>query len=106
MKKLNKKSRIDDLAIDVVEYAFREWLIRQGVFVAFKKNYEFTNPAFISFREQLRFHIRFILECPTLDLRSLVSSAFTFHSTPEGADFWRKQSDAWNRFCLDFRVQF
>ena len=106
MKKVNKESRINDLAIDVVEYAFREWLIRQRVFVAFKKNYEFVNPSHKSFREELRFHIQFLLECPALNLSNLVSSAFPFVTAPEGADFWRKQSEAWRRFCLDFRAQF
>ena len=106
MKKVNKESRIDDLMVDVVEYAFREWLVRRGIFIAFKANYEFTDPTCNSFREQLRLHIRFTLECPTLDLNSLVSSAFTFYSTPEGADFWKKQSDAWRRFCFNFRMQF
>ena len=106
MKKANKKSRTDDLIVDVVEFAFREWLIRQSVYCAFKTNYDSTYPACRSFREQLRLHIRFILESPDLDLSSLVSSAFTFYLTPEGADFWRKQSDSWRRFCLDFRMQF
>lgn len=105
MNKANKKPRINDLAIDVVEFAFREWLVRQGVYVAFKANYEFTNSDCSSFREQLRLHIRFIFGSPTLSLGSLVSSAFVFHSTPEGANFWKKQSDAWRRFCLDFRMQ-
>lgn len=106
MKNVNKRSRINDLTIDVVEFAFREWLVRQRVFVAFKANYELNNSASISFREQLRLHIRFILECPTLNLGSLITSAFIFYSTPEGADFWGKQSDAWRRFCSNFRTQF
>lgn len=106
MKKANKKSRTNDLIIDVIEYAFREWLVRQGVFIAFKANYEFTDPTCKSFRGQLRLHIQYILEHPILNLNSLVSSAFTFHLTPEGADFWKKQSDAWKRFCLDFQTKF
>lgn len=106
MDKANKKNRIDDLTIDVVEFAFREWLVRRKVFSAFKANYAFVDPDCNSFREQLRFHIRYILEHPTLNLSSLVSSAFPFYSTPEGANFWKKQSDAWRRFCLNFQMQF
>lgn len=106
MNKANKKSRINDLTIDVIEFAFREWLVRRGVYVAFKASYEYDNSDCRGFRNQLRSQIRFILECPTLTLSSLVSSAFLFHSTPEGADFWKKQSDAWRRFCLDFQTQF
>lgn len=106
MKRVSKKFRIDDLMTDLAEYVFREWLVRQGVFTAFKANYEYTNPDYRSFREQLRHHIQFILESPGLDLSCLISSAFTFYSTPEGADFWKKQSDAWRRFCLNLRTQF
>ena len=106
MKKVNKKSRINNLTLDVVEYAFREWLVRQEVFAAFKANYDFVNPECKSFRDELRLHIRSILESPSLDLSSLISTAFAFHLAPEGADFWKKQSEAWRRFCLNLRIQF
>ena len=104
MKRTNKKSRINDLAIDVIAYAFLEWLIRQGVFAAFKKNYESNILPLRGFREQLRHHIQLVLDCPGLDVSCLVSSAFTYVETPEGADFWRKQSDAWKRFCTKFQT--
>lgn len=104
MKKLNKKSRIDDLMIDVVEYAFTEWLVRQGVFVAFKANYVSANSPCRDFRGQLRLHIQVALIFPELGLCRLISSAFPFAATPEGDDFWQKQSDAWKRFCIKFRL--
>lgn len=104
MKKVNKKSRIGDLAVDVVEYAFVEWLVRQGVFSAFRANCEFIDFPRESFRDQLRLHIRLVLSCSDLNLGCLISSAFTFIGTPEGADFWKKQSDAWRRFCLNFQI--
>lgn len=104
MRKSNKKSRIDDLVIDIVEYAFTEWLVRRGVFTAFKANYESANTARGSFRNQLRFHIQVSLIFPELGLGRLVSSAFPFADAQEGADFWRAQSDSWKHFCTKFHV--
>lgn len=104
MKKSNKQSRIDDLLIDVVEYAFTEWLVRQGIFTAFKTNYESANELRGGFRSQFRLHIQVALTFPELGLGRLVSSAFPFIATREGADFWKKQSDAWKRFCTKFRI--
>lgn len=106
MKRANKKSRISDLVIEVIEYAFLEWLIRQGVFSAFKTNYESNILPRKDFREQLRLHIQLVLDCPGLDVSCLISSAFTYVETPEGAGFWRKQSDAWKRFCINFQTLF
>lgn len=104
MKKTNKKSRIDDLEIDIIEYAFTEWLVRQGVFTAFKANYESANKIRKGFRDQLRIHIQVALIFPELGLGRLVSSAFPFACTNEGADFWQKQSEAWKRFCTKFQI--
>jgi len=106
MKKSKKRSRIDDLSIDVVEYAFTEWLVRQGIFSAFKENYEFANPSHRSFRDRLRFLIQLVLDCPALGPGCLISAAFPFIRTPEGSDFWSNQSAAWKRFCAESRTQF
>lgn len=106
MKKVNEKSLIYDLAIDVAEYAFIEWLVRRGVFAAFKANFDFNNSSRESFRDQLRLHVQIALTCPGLGFASLVSSAFQFIRTPEGVKFWKKQSDAWRRFCAKFQMQF
>lgn len=106
MKKVNKKNRIDDLAVDVIDYAFTEWLVRRGVFAAFKANYEANNPSREGFHSALRFHIRAILICPGLDLKHLISSAFPFISTPEGVDFWNNQSVDWKIFCMKLQTNF
>jgi len=98
MKKVTKQSRINDLVIDVIEYAFTEWLVRQGIFSAFKVNYESTVSPYRSFRERLRAHIRRSLCSPGFDPSRLISSAFLFAATSEGVEFWQKQSAAWERF--------
>jgi len=105
MKTVSKKSRINDLMIDVVEYAFTEWLVRQGVFTSFKTNYECIVSPYRSFRERLRAHIRRSLCSPGFDPGNLISSAFLFTATPEGAEFWQKQSDAWQRFYVRLQTR-
>lgn len=97
MKK-TKHSKIDKLAIDVVEYAFVEWLIRRGIFAAFRANYDRAPTTRKTFRDCLRDHIRYVYRSSALGPESLISSAFLFTSTPEGYEFWLEHSDAWKRF--------
>lgn len=105
MKKVSKKSRINDLAIDTVEYMFVEWLVRRGIYAAFKSNYEYSFSLRTGFRERLRFHIRRALNGSGFGVSHLITSSFLFTSTPEGVKFWGKQSDAWERFCANFQVK-
>lgn len=97
MKTLNQPV-IDELLIDVMEYAFVEWLIRRGIFAAFRTNYDRTPLTKRTFRECLRDHIRHAYRTPSLGPEALISSAFLFPNTPEGYDFWFMHSDAWQRF--------
>lgn len=97
MKKV-KKIPVDELAVDVLEYAFVEWLIRRGIFTAFRTNYDRISPTKETFRESLREHIRHVYRTPSLGPEALISSAFLFPTTPEGHEFWIEHSDAWIRF--------
>ena len=97
MKKF-KQPVVDGLVLDVMEYAFVEWLFCRGVFTAFRMNFERISPIKKTFRERLREHIRYAYCTPSLGPESLISSAFLFTTTPEGYDFWIKHSDAWVRF--------
>lgn len=97
MKKL-KQSVEDKLRLDVIEYAFVEWLIRRGIFTAFRANYDRIPTTQRTFRDCLRDHIRYVYCKPSLGPESLILSAFLFPSTPEGYEFWIKHSDAWKRF--------
>lgn len=97
MKKF-KQHVIDELLVDVVEYAFVEWLIRRGIFTAFRMNYDRIYPTKKTFRECLREHIRHAYRTPSLGPEALISSAFLFPTTPEGYEFWIQHSDAWRRF--------
>lgn len=100
MKKF--KQPVDDkLRLDVIEYAFVSWLIRRGIFTAFKTNYDHTPTTLKAFRDCLRDHIRYVYRTPKLGPGALISSAFLFTSAPEGYEFWIKHSDAWKRFYHD-----
>lgn len=103
MKEKIKKFKEGDLIVDVLEYAFTEWLVRREIFTAFKKNYDVAVLPYGNFREALRAHIRRSLCSPSFDPTYLISTAFLFSSTPEGSDFWRKHSVAWERFY--FKLQ-
>ena len=100
MRKLERPGK-DKLLLDVIEYAFVEWLIRRGIFTAFRENYDRIPTARRTFRDCLRDHIRYVYSNPSLGPESLISSAFLFTSAPEGYEFWIKHSDAWRRFYDD-----
>lgn len=93
-----KQPVIDKLLLDVIEYAFVEWLVRRGIFTAFRANYDRIPTSRKTFRDCLREHIRYVYSNSSLGPESLVSSAFLFTSTPEGYEFWINHSDAWRRF--------
>lgn len=97
MKKL-EQSVNDKLLLDVIEYAFVEWLVRRRIFTAFRVNYDRIPTTRKTFRDCLRDHIRYVYSRPSLGPEALISSAFLFTSTPEGYEFWIRHSDAWKRF--------
>lgn len=105
MKKSSKSVRTNELLIDVVEYAFTEWLVRRGIFSAFKANYERSFAPYKSFRDRLRSHIRHSLHGFGFGPSHLITSAFLFSAAPEGVKFWAKQTADWERFCEEFQVK-
>lgn len=105
MKDFKKDAKTNELLVDIVEYAFTEWLVRRGIFSAFKANYKCNFYPFRSFRDRLRSQVRYSLHDSELSPSHLISSSFLFILTPEGAEFWKKQSAAWERFCAEFQVK-
>lgn len=105
MKKVRKTFRADDLMVDVLEYAFVEWLVRRRVYSAFKENFIISHPSVRNFRGGLRNYIRRSFNNPHYDQRSLISAAFVFLFTPEGGDFWLRESEAWEHFYSRFQIK-
>ena len=105
MKKVRKTSRVDDLMVDVLEYAFTEWLIRRRLYSAFRENFIISHSSVRNFRDGLRDYVRRSLSSPHYNSRSLVSAAFVFLFTPEGDDFWQRESEAWENFYSKFQIK-
>lgn len=104
--KANKKSTLSDLSVDVIDYMFVEWLVRQGLFSAYKANYERFHPNHQSFRDGLRDKLRYLCHSSAPGIKCVLSASFPFAMTPEGYDFWLKQSNLWRRFCGKFKSTF
>lgn len=102
----NKSSKDVRLLVDVLDYAFVEWLIRRKVYHAFRANYDRASGSSKPFRDCLREQIQYLLRHSSLTPASLISSAFLFTSTSEGYEFWLKQSEAWRRFCSSLSKNF
>nr|DAW84887.1 MAG TPA: hypothetical protein [Microviridae sp.] len=105
MKK-SKRFESVDLYVDVVDYMFIEWLVRQGLFAAFVANYDRSFCNGKSFRETLRVVLRHKFSSGNPRLGHLVSGFFMFDDSPEGYRFWEEKSLAWVRFCKTFQTKF
>jgi len=101
--KTNKKFKRLELAIDVVDYMFTKWLIRQGLFALYKENCEHYYPNHRSFHDNLCSKIRSLYESPVLGVDALLSTSFPFAMTPEGYSFWAEKSALWKRVCREFK---
>jgi len=104
--KMPKQSVDDKLLVDVMEYAFVEWLIRRGVYHAFRSNCEFDKNHEKSFRSMLRRRIQNSLHPSHSVVGDIIAMSFVFSRTPEGVGFWFDQSFAWRRFCSAFQNNF
>lgn len=101
MKK-NENFNANELMVDVVYYAFVEWLVRRRLYSAFRSNFLYFRRIKEDFRDTLLHHIRYFVCTDYAQVEILLFAAFPFISTPEGYDFWSKHSDDWRRFCDKF----
>lgn len=102
MKKV-KKSSLSALPIDVAEYMFVEWLVRQGLYSAYRRNCENVCTSNRTFREDLHVRIRRMYRVARFSLEDIIAISFPFVMTSEGYDFWLTQSTLWRRFCNNFK---
>lgn len=98
------KFNCDPLILNVVDYLFVEWLVRNkcySKFIAnFSGNFNCNSP-----REAIRFHLSMILRSNSMTLRNAISSAFLFLPTPEGEDYWCSVELKWIAFLDEFDFQ-
>lgn len=101
--KAAKQSSLSTLPIDVAEYLFIEWLVRQGVFSAYKANLEKFTTSHQTFRESLRVYVRTLFRLSRNGIENIITVSFPFKLTPEGYDFWVNQVASWRRFYNEFK---
>lgn len=104
--KVNKSSKLSALPVDVAEYMFVEWLVRQGLYSAYRRNCEKYCTSNRTFREDLHVRIRRMYRVARFSLKDIISISFPFVMTSEGYDFWLTQSTLWRRFCDNFKSTF
>ncbi len=105
MKKI-KESSLSGLTLDVVEYLFTAWLTRRGILPVYKANCEKFSVRRQHFQEDLRSHIRGVRRSDRYTFEDIITISFPYAMTPEGYEFWVKQSAAWRRFCNNFKSEF
>jgi len=92
------------LTLDVADYLFVEWLIRNDCYSKFAANLSGNSDCDIP-REAIRCHLSLILRSNSMTLRNAISTAFLFLHTPEGEDYWCSIELRWIAFLDEFNVQ-
>lgn len=99
-KKISKP--LNELAVDVVDYMFVEWLVRSSLYSRFAKNlarfYHKAKPP----RSIIREMIRMSQDSPFYSYEGLVLRSFPFNCTPEGIRFWARVSSEWVSYFRSF----
>lgn len=104
--KRNENFDDDKLMIDVVDYAFVQWLVRRHLYSAFSSHFLHFRHSKEDFRSALSRHIRYSVCDDFAQVKTFLFTAFPFVLTPEGYDFWNKHSKDWARFCNKFLKAF
>ena len=104
--KRNEKFDANRLMVDVVDYAFVEWLVRRHLYSAFRSHFLHFRQSEENLRDALRCHIRYLVCNDFAQVKNLLFTAFPFYLTPEGYDFWNNHSDDWAHFCDKFLKTF
>ena len=102
MKKTKIKSH--PLILDVADYLFVEWLVRNKCYSKFVANLS-NRSGFSNSREGLRAYLSAILRSRVFTLRDAISVAFLFHCTPEGSDYWLLVDRKWVDFLERLDVE-
>lgn len=101
MKKQTSKS-LNELAVDVLDYMFVEWLVRRSLYSRFAKNLAHAYSNTKEPRSVIRDMIRATQGSPVYSLADLVLRSFPFICTPEGFRFWFRVSSEWASYFRSF----
>lgn len=100
-----KEDKFDpnSLVLDVVDYLFVEWLVRNGCYSNFVAN--LSSGFGRSARKRIRSHLAVLLRSKTATIRDAIAAAFVFPATPEGIAYWRSIEQDWIDFLEKFDVE-
>lgn len=101
MKKQTSKP-LNKLSVDVIDYMFVEWLVRNSLYSKFVANLIRYYPEPVNPRSIIRDQIRGISRFPVFLASDLISSSFLFDKTPEGYLFWTRVSSKWSSYLESF----
>lgn len=101
-----KKTKIKPhpLILDVADYLFVEWLVRNKCYSRFVANLS-NRSGFPDTREGVRAYLSAVLCSRVSTLRDAISAAFLFPCTPEGSDYWRLVDRKWIDFLEKLDVE-
>lgn len=101
-----KKTKIKPhpLILDVVDYLFVEWLVRNGCYSKFVANLDNCSD-YPGSREGIRAYLSAILCSKVLTLHSAIAGAFLFPCTSEGSGYWRRIDREWINFLERLDVE-
>lgn len=91
-----------DLRVDVLEYLFVEWLVRNRLYGKYAKNLEASGHVKKSVRDDIRERVRNYAVFHFSNYSFLLAGSFNFAQTPEGRKFWMDASHRWEDFCNTF----
>lgn len=100
-----KEDKFDSnsLVLDVVDYLFVEWLVRNRCYSNFVAN--LSSGSSRSARKRIRFHLAVLLRSKTATIRDAIAAAFIFPATPEGIAYWRSIEQDWIDFLEKLDVE-
>lgn len=93
----------NSLVLDVVDYLFVEWLVRNRCYSNFVAN--LSSGSGRSARKRIRSHLAALLCSRTSTIRDAIATAFVFPNTPEGMPYWRSIDQDWIDFLEKFDVE-
>ena len=98
------KFNSNSLVLDVVDYLFVEWLVRNRCYLNFVAN--LSSGIGRNARERIRSHLAVLLCSRVSTIRDAISTAFVFPNTPEGMAYWCSIEQDWIDFLEKLDVEF
>ena len=93
---------LDKLSVDIIDYMFVEWLIRNSFYSKYIANLVRYYPDPVEPRSIIRDLISGISRSHFFLASDLITTSFLFEKTPEGYLFWTRASSKWSSYLESF----